>query len=114
MIQIYHNNSCTKSRQALQQLENSGKDFDVIFYLETPPDQTQLKDLIQKLEIKPFELIRKTEKIFTENYKGKTLTDDEWVNAMVKHPILIERPIVVKGDKAVIARPTDRIKEILD
>ena len=114
MIQIYHNNRCTKSRQALQELENSGKNFKVIYYLETPPDQPQLKDLIKKLDIRPFELIRKTEKIFIENYKGKTLTDTEWVDAMVEHPILIERPIVVKGDKAVIARPTERIKEILD
>ncbi|RZK20430.1 MAG: arsenate reductase (glutaredoxin) [Pedobacter sp.] len=114
MIQIYHNNRCTKSRQALQELENSGKNFKVIYYLETPPDQAQLKDLIKKLDIRPFELIRKTEKIFIENYKGKTLTDTEWVDAMVEHPILIERPIVVKGDKAVIARPTERIKEILD
>lgn len=113
MIQIYHNNRCTKSRQALRELENSNKDFEVIYYLETPPNRAQLTELIKKLGIKPFELIRKTEKIYIENYKGKNLTDLEWVDAMVKNPVLIERPIIVSGDKAVIARPTERIKEIL-
>ncbi|MFC3559334.1 arsenate reductase (glutaredoxin) [Pedobacter jamesrossensis] len=113
MIQIYHNNRCTKSRQALQELENSGQPFEVVYYLEAPLNKAELKELIAKLNIKPFELIRKSEKIFTENYKDKTLSDAEWIDAMVKNPILIERPIVVSGDKAVVARPTERIKEVL-
>ncbi|MGM9479504.1 arsenate reductase (glutaredoxin) [Pedobacter sp. GSP4] len=113
MITIYHNNRCTKSRCALEELEKSGKDFEVVYYLETPPNTTQLQEIIQKLGIKPIELIRKGEKVFTENYKGKTLTDEEWIDAMVEHPILIERPIVISGEKAVIARPTEKIKEIL-
>lgn len=113
MIQIYHNNRCTKSRQALQELENINQPFEVIYYLETPPSKTQLEELIRKLNIKPFELIRKGEKIYTENYKGKVLNDAEWIDAMVENPILIERPIVVSGNKAVIARPAEKIKEIL-
>ncbi|WP_316738875.1 arsenate reductase (glutaredoxin) [Pedobacter aquatilis] len=113
MIQIYHNNRCTKSRQALQELENSGKPFEVIYYLETPPTKGLLEELLAKLNIKPLELIRKGEKIFIENYKGKSLSDDEWILAMVENPILIERPIIVSGDKAIIARPTDKINEIL-
>jgi arsenate reductase len=113
MITIYHNNRCTKSRCALVELEKSGKDFEVIYYLETPPNKSELKAIIQKLDIKPLELIRKGEKIFTENYKGKTLTDEEWIDAMIAHPILIERPIIISGDQAVIARPTEKIKEIL-
>ncbi|WP_231424045.1 arsenate reductase (glutaredoxin) [Pedobacter sp. Leaf250] len=113
MIQIYHNNRCTKSRQALHELENTGKDFEVIYYLETPPTKIQLAELIKKLGVKPFELIRKTEKIYIDNFKGKTLSDSEWIDAMVENPILIERPIVISGDKAVIARPTERIDEII-
>jgi arsenate reductase len=113
MIQIYHNNRCTKSRQALVELENSGQPFEIIYYLETPPNKTALEVLIKKLQIKPFELIRKGEKIFLENYKGKTLTDGEWIDAMVEHPILIERPIIVLGDMAVIARPIDKIDAII-
>ncbi|MFD2287999.1 arsenate reductase (glutaredoxin) [Pedobacter petrophilus] len=113
MIQIYHNNRCTKSRQALAELESSGKAFEVIYYLETPLNKIQLKGLLSKPGIAPFDLIRKGEKIFIENYKGKILTDPEWIDAMVEHPILIERPIVVSGNKAVIARPTEKINEIL-
>lgn len=113
MIQIYHNNRCTKSRQALQALENSGKDFEVIYYLETPPDKTTLEKLIEKLNIGPLDLIRKSEKIYIERFKGQNLTNAEWIDAMVENPILIERPIVVSGDKAVIARPTERINDVL-
>lgn len=113
MIQIYHNNRCTKSRQALQELESSDQAFEVIYYLETPPSKIQLEELIRKLDIKPFELIRKGEKTYTENYKGKTLSDSEWIDVMVEKPILIERPIVISGDKAVVARPTERIRELL-
>ncbi|WP_421943177.1 arsenate reductase (glutaredoxin) [Pedobacter sp.] len=113
MIQIYHNNRCTKSRQAFQELENSGKPFEVIYYLETHPNKAQLEELLAKLNIKPFDLIRKGERVYLENYKGKSLTDSEWIDVMVENPILIERPIVVSGNKAVIARPTERIKEIL-
>ncbi|WP_293310116.1 arsenate reductase (glutaredoxin) [Pedobacter sp. UBA5917] len=114
MITIYHNNRCTKSRCALAELEKSGKDFEVVYYLETPPNKAELTEIIAKLGIKPLELIRKGEKIFTENYKGKTLSDDKWIDVMIDHPILIERPIVISEDKAIIARPTEKIKEILD
>ncbi|MNI67660.1 Arsenate reductase [compost metagenome] len=113
MITIYHNNRCTKSRCALQELEKSGKEFEVVYYLDTPPNETELTEIVAKLGIKPLELIRKGEAVFIENYKGKTLTDREWIEAMVKHPVLIERPIVISGDQAVIARPTEKIQQIL-
>ncbi len=113
MITIYHNNRCTKSRCALQELEKSGKEFEVVYYLDTPPNKAELTEIVAKLGIKPLGLIRKGEVVFIENYKGKTLTDEEWIEAMVKHPILIERPIVVSGNQAVIARPTEKIQEIL-
>jgi len=113
MIQIYHNNRCTKSRQALQALKNSGRDFEVIDYLETPPNKIQLQELIKKPNIKPIELIRKTEKIYIDLFKAKNLSDPEWIDVMIEHPILIERPIIVSGDQAVIARPAERIKELL-
>ncbi len=113
MITIYHNNRCSKSRCALQELEKSGKEFEVVYYLDTPPNVAELTAIVSKLGIKPLALIRKGEQVFIDNYKGKTLTDAEWIEAMVKHPILIERPIVVSGDQAVIARPTEKIQEIL-
>ena len=113
MIQIFHNNRCSKSRCALVELENSGKEFEVIYYLETPPSKAELIEIVRKLGIQPIDLIRKTESIYSAKYKGKTLTDDQWMDAMIENPILIERPIVISGDKAVIARPTEKINEIL-
>lgn len=98
----------------MQELENSGKAFEIIYYLETPLNKIQLSELIGKLQIKPLALIRKTEKIFINHYKDKTLSDSEWIDVMVEYPILIERPIVVSGDKAVVARPTESINQILD
>nr|WP_199158054.1 arsenate reductase (glutaredoxin) [Pedobacter sp. ASV2] len=113
MIKIYHNNKCSKSRAALAVLNESGKDFELVNYLQHPPTEEELASLINKLGIKPFELIRKGETIYTEKYKGKDLSDAEWIEAMVQNLILIERPIIVNGDKAVIARPTEKIQEVL-
>ncbi|RKR13336.1 arsenate reductase [Maribacter vaceletii] len=113
MITIYHNPRCSKSRQGLQALENSGKEFTVKKYLEDIPSEKELKDIIQKLEISPLELVRKNEAIWKELYKGKSLSDADIIKAMVTHPKLIERPIVIKNDKAVIGRPLENITKLL-
>ncbi len=113
MITIYHNNRCTKSRQGLALLEESGKDFEVVKYLENTPTESELKNIIDLLGILPIELVRKNESIWKESYKGKDLSDAEIISAMVKNPKLIERPIVINGDKAVIGRPTEKISDIL-
>ena len=110
---IYHNPRCSKSRQTLAIIKDEGIEPDIVLYLDNPPSKKELKDIIKKLGIKPQELIRKGEKIYKENYKGKELTDDEWMEAMVKHPKLIERPIVIKGNKAVLGRPPENVKDLL-
>lgn len=112
-ITVYHNSRCSKSRCALEFLQEKNLDFEVIEYLKDVPTKTQLKTLIAQLGIKPQELIRTSEEEFKTHFKGKNLSDDEWIDAMVKFPKLIERPIVVKNGKAVIARPTERINELL-
>lgn len=94
-------------------LEESGQEFEVIHYLQTVPTADELRLIVAKLDVKPHELIRKGESVYINEYKGKVLSDEEWIAAMVAHPILIERPIVVAGDKAVIARPTEKINDIL-
>ncbi|MFA4869799.1 MAG: arsenate reductase (glutaredoxin) [Pedobacter sp.] len=114
MIKIYHNNRCSKSRCALTALEESGQEFEVINYLQSTPTADELREIIKKLGIKPHDLIRKGEAVYISEFKGKDLSDEEWIAAMVENPILIERPILVSGDKAVIARPTERINEILN
>jgi arsenate reductase len=112
-ITVYHNSRCSKSRCALEFLQEKNLDFEVIEYLKDIPTKTQLKALIAQLGIKPQELIRTSEEEFKTHFKGQNLSDDEWIDAMLKFPKLIERPIVVKNGKAVIARPTERINELL-
>jgi len=113
MIKIYHNNRCRKSREGLALLEEAKQEFEVVHYLEQPPTPEELRALLQKLGIRPEQLIRKNEAIWKEQFKGKELSDDALITAMSQFPKLIERPIVVKGDKAVIARPASTILEIL-
>ena len=113
MITIYHNPRCGKSRDCLAFLETSDKKFEIIKYLETPLSFNELKEIIRKLSINPIELIRKNETIWKENFKGKEVTDSEIIQSMVDYPILMERPIVVYNDKAIIARPLEKINEII-
>jgi len=113
MIQILHNPRCGKSRSCLAFLEESGKEFEIVKYLENVPTVDELKSIIQKLKISPMQLVRVKEKIWTENFKGKSLSDDEIIEAMVTNPILIERPIVINGNQAVIARPLEKAAAII-
>ena len=110
---IFHNPRCGKSRDALKLLQQAGVDVEVIEYLNTPPTAAQLKSILRKLGIKPEALVRKGEAIYKEQYAGKTLSDAEWIAAMVEHPILIQRPIVVKGDQAVVGRPAECVLSVL-
>jgi len=113
MIQIYHNSRCTKSRECLAFLEDSGKEYEVIKYLEDVPSFDELKSIIEKLGIKPIELVRQKEKIWIENFKNTTMSDEAIIQAMIENPILIERPIIINGNKAVIARPLENAASIL-
>lgn len=113
MIKIFHNNRCSKSRCGLEILENSGKEFEVVKYLDNVPTETELKAIINLLNIIPIQLVRKNEKVWKEEFKGKELSDTEIIQAMVNNPKLIERPIVINGNKAVIGRPPESILEII-
>lgn len=113
MITIYHNPRCSKSRQGLALLENSKKQFEVVRYLENPFTVAELKTVISQLGIKPIDLVRKNETIWKDEYKGKTLSDKQVIEAMVANPKLIERPIVFNGNKAVVGRPTEKINDII-
>jgi arsenate reductase len=112
-IVIYHNSRCGKSRDSMAILEANKVDFLVIDYLKNPPTAEELQLILKKLNIAPIDLIRKGEAIYKENYKDKTHTDLEWINIMIANPILIERPIIVNGNKAVIGRPPEKVLEIL-
>lgn len=110
---IYHNPQCTKSRATLALVQEHGIQPTVIEYLKTPPTAAELKAIIGKLGITPEQLVRKGEAIYKANYSGRKLTDAGWIEAMVSHPILIERPIVVTGHRAVIGRPPENVKLLL-
>lgn len=111
---LYHNPRCSKSRAALAILEERGAEFDLVCYLESPPSEAELRDLLNKLDMTPLELMRRSERAFKEHGLGDdSVSDDERVRAMVENPILIERPIFVAGDSAVVGRPPERVLELL-
>lgn len=110
---IYYNPRCSKCRDAAAIAVDAGYSTELIRYLDAPPAKEELRGILQKLGIKPLQLIRQKEAIFKEKFAGLELTDEEWLNVMIKHPVLIERPIVIRGDKAVIARPAEKISEVL-
>ena len=113
MIQIFHNPRCGKSRNAVALVESTGQEYEIIRYLEQSPSYDDLVLLLKKLGLKPLELVRQKEKIWIENYKNKTLSDENIINSMVSNPILIERPIIIKGDKAIIGRELEKVSSFL-
>ncbi len=113
MLKIYHNSRCGKSREAIEFLTQKGLEFEIVEYLKNSLTLIELQDLIKLLQIKPIDLIRTKEKIWQENFKNKDFSDIELINIIVQNPILIERPIFVNGEKAIIARPKELINNIL-
>lgn len=113
-ITIYQKPTCTTCRKVSKVLEDSGVDFELVNYYIDPIPKAKLKELIQKMGIRPEELIRKHEDVYEElKLADKQLSDNEWIDYMVQYPDLIQRPIVEKGSKAILARPAERIEEIL-
>ena len=113
-VTIYHNPKCSKSRQTLELLEKQGITPDIIEYLKSPPTAEQLQVILAQLGLVPRDLMRKKEDIYSEcELDNPSLTDVELVNFMIKHPILIERPIILANGKAAIGRPPEQVLEIL-
>ena len=113
-VTIFHNPKCSKSRQTLELLENNGITPTIVEYLKTPPTAEKLKAILAKLGITPRELLRKKEAAYTEcNLDNPSLSDEDLIDFMVDHPILIERPIVLANEKAAIGRPPEQVLDIL-
>ncbi len=112
-MKIYHNPRCRKSRETLELLRKHGIEPEIVEYLKTPPTKEELRDILRKLGIKPQDIVRKGEAIYKEQYKGKELSDEEWLDVLVQHPRLIERPIVVDGERAVIGRPPENVLQLI-
>ena len=113
MTTIYHNPRCSKSRECFNILNNAEKGVEVINYIRNPFRREKFLEIIELLQIAPIELVRTNESIWKENYKGRKLSDEEIIEAMLEHPKLIQRPIVVKDGKAVIARPPEDVFKLL-
>ncbi len=114
-IQIFHNPRCSKSRQTLALIEEKGISPDITLYLETPPSAEELGNIIKKLGISARELLRKGEQDYKDNeLKNPALTDEELISYMIKHPKLIERPIIIKGANAVLGRPPENVLSLLN
>ena len=109
-MKILHNPRCRKSREGLLILQEQNEAFEVIEYLKTPLAKEEIMDLLSKLGVEPMELVRTGESIWKENFKGKELSDEEIIQAIADNPKLMERPVVIKGDKAVIGRPPELIR----
>ena len=110
---IYHNPRCRKSREALKYLKDNGYDFEVRDYIKNLLSIEEIVELIESLNIKPFELVRKNEVFWKENFKNKDLDDNQIISVLSKYPKLIERPIVTKGKSSIIARPVDKLLNFL-
>ena len=112
-MKIFHNPRCRKSRETLQIIQDKNVEPEIVLYLEEKLSKAQMKKILKQLGMKAEQLLRKGEPVFKEKYKGKELSEDQWIEAMIENPKLIERPIVISGDKAVLGRPPENVLELL-
>jgi len=112
MFTIYHNPRCSKSRAGLAYLESKEVEFQVVDYIKNPLSKKELKELLMKMNLKPIEIIRTQEDLYKSDLKGKKFTDDEWIRILIENPKLMQRPIVAKKHKAVLAQPPEKIGEL--
>ena len=114
VYKIFHNPRCSKSRQTLKLLEDNNCEIEIINYLEIDLDVLLIKDTLEKLSLKPRDILRKSEQDYKDNnLKREDLSDNELINYMIKYPKLIERPIVIKEDRAVLGRPPENVLELI-
>lgn len=112
-MKIYHNPRCSKSRQTLNLINEADHEVEVVEYLKTPPSEEELTEVFEKLNLPIEYLIRTGEEIYKTQFKGKELSDSQWIKALVENPQMIERPIVIDEDKAVLGRPPENVIQLL-
>ena len=113
-MKIYHNSRCRKSREALKIIESKEINIEIVEYLKKPINKDELKVILKMLKISAFDLIRKNESIYKNLYKGKNFSNEEWMEIILSNPILMERPIIIKDNRALIARPSEKVLNLID
>lgn len=111
-MKIYHNPRCSKSRETLALIQEEGAEVEIVEYLKEVPTTAELKDILIKLNLSAEDILRKGEQIYKDKFKGMSFSEEEWIQIMTEYPKLIERPIVVRNNKAIIGRPPERVKEL--
>lgn len=114
MVKILHNNSCSKSRSVLEFLDENGVEFELIDIVSDPLSVLEIETLLKKLDLKPIDIVRKNEPLYKSTYADKNLTDAEWIEVLSKNSNLIERPILIKGSLAMVARPIEKAKFFIE
>ena len=113
MIEVYHNNSCSKSRNAVDILNEKGIDFSIRNYIDQPLNLDEIQRLHQLLNVPFIDMVRTDEPVYNKLFGSTTPMENELQQALVQHPVLLQRPIVINGEKAVIARPPERVLEVI-
>ncbi len=113
MLQIFHYKRCKISRKVLEELQKANIEVEIIDYMKKAPTVQELKVLLIKLNLKPQQIIRTGEIIFKHKFKGKNFSDEEWLHILHENPVLIERPIIVMKNKAVICKPPEKVEEVI-
>ncbi len=114
MIKVLHNNNCSKSRAILEHLDENNVPFEIIDFIENPLSEIELKTVLKKLNTDVHGLIRKNEALFKEKFAGQELSDDEWIKVLAENPSLIQRPILIKGNIAMVARPIENVNFFIE
>ena len=113
-IVLFHNPRCSKSRAALDLLRGRGVEPRIVEYLKTPPTLDELRAVLEKLQLKAEDIVRKGEDLYKSDYRGRTLGTAEWLAVLHEHPILLERPIAIRGVSAVVGRPPEKVLTLLE
>jgi arsenate reductase (glutaredoxin) len=110
---VYHNPRCSKSREMLELLKKNKCEFEIREYLKNPPSTAELEELLKQLGCKPLDLVRQKEELYIRKYRSKKISNKQWLKILSENPILIERPIVISGKKAIIGRPTELVLDLI-